>query len=191
MRLLNMGPPGAGKGTQATMIADRYGIPAISTGEMFRRHIKGETELGLAVNELIQAGKYVPDELTEAMVAERLAEPDCEPGFLLDGFPRTLHQVQALDEILEAREERLDAVISLVADVDEVVSRLLKRANIEGRQDDNEDTIRKRQALYLAETEPLLDEYRRRGILSEIDALGAVDEVAARIGEALDTALVD
>lgn len=191
MRLLIMGPPGAGKGTQATMIADRYGIPAISTGEMFRRHIKGETELGLAVNELIQAGKYVPDELTEAMVAERLAEPDCEPGFLLDGFPRTLHQVQALDEILEAREERLDAVISLVADVDEVVSRLLKRANIEGRQDDNEDTIRKRQGLYLAETEPLLDEYRRRGILSEIDALGAVDEVAARIGEALDTALVD
>lgn len=191
MRLLIMGPPGAGKGTQSTGIAARYDIPIIATGEMFRRHIAQGTEIGRQVKSIIDAGHYVPDELTEAIVYGRLSREDCANGFLLDGFPRTMHQVTSLDSHLAVNHQRLDAVLSLVADPDEVVRRLAKRALIEGRSDDTEDTIRHRQELYLRETAPLMQEYRKRGLLVEVDALGEIGEVSARIYDALDRAIAD
>lgn len=187
MRMLIMGPPGAGKGTQATAIADRYQIPAISTGQMFRAHIAAQDELGMEISRIIAAGEYVDDEITNAVVDARLHEEDAQNGFLLDGYPRTLAQVAALDEILAADfHGKLDVVLSLVADPDELVGRLLKRAEIEGRADDNEETIRHRMAVYADETEPLLAVYRERGILLEVDALGEIDEVSDRIAVALD-----
>jgi adenylate kinase len=134
----------------------------------------------------MDSGGYVNDELTNAIVATRLDESDCENGFLLDGYPRTVDQVGALDKELESKGKQLDAVVSLVADVDEVVARLLKRAQIEGRSDDNEDTIRVRQGVYAEQTAPLLEIYRARGILVEVDGLGGIDEVSKRIFYALD-----
>ncbi|HMQ65510.1 MAG TPA: adenylate kinase, partial [Arachnia sp.] len=143
MRLLIMGAPGAGKGTQATALAERYGVPAISTGDIFRFNIKNQTPLGVKVKELIDAGEYVPDDVTEEIVAARLAEPDCAGGFLLDGFPRTMHQVYFLDRYLAERGEGLDVVVSLHVQAEALVQRLLARAKLEGRADDNEDTIRR------------------------------------------------
>lgn len=189
MRLLIMGPPGAGKGTQATGLAAHYGIPAISTGAIFRAAVADESPLGVTIKTILDNGGYVDDTLTEKVVAERLAEPDCEPGWLLDGFPRTVHQVGALDEINEAAGAELDAVVCLVADTDELVGRMLKRAVAEGRSDDNEATIRRRQEIYRAETKPLLDTYRARDLLVEIDALGTVEEVARRLQDSLDAFL--
>lgn len=186
MRLLIMGAPGAGKGTQATGIAAHYGIPAISTGDIFRANVKNQTPLGKEVQRIMEAGEYVPDEITDQIVADRLAEPDAEGGFLLDGYPRTVGQVKALDEILQKLGAQLDAVVSLEADTDVLVGRLLKRAEIEGRADDNEDTIRNRMNVYTAETEPLLQMYRERGLLVGVDGLGAIDEVSQRITTALD-----
>ena len=145
VRLLIVGPPGAGKGTQATMIAERYGIPAISTGDIFRANIKNQTELGKQVEAIVSSGSYVPDELTNAIVADRLAEADAQGGFLLDGYPRTVDQVHELDRVLAASEASLDAVVLLEADIDEVVQRLLKRAAEQGRADDTEEVIRHRQ----------------------------------------------
>ena len=188
MRLLIMGPPGAGKGTQAVRIAARLGIPTISTGEIFRSHITRKTALGLEVKRVIDAGDYVPDEVTEAIVKERLAEPDCADGFLLDGFPRTLHQVEALDRILDAN--GLSAVISLEADIEPLVARMLKRAEIENRPDDNETTIRHRMEVYACSTAPLLAHYRAAGLLVEVDGNGTMDEVTDRIAAALDTVKV-
>ena len=135
MRVIIFGPPGAGKGTQASRIADRYGIPAISTGDIFRANIKGQTPLGLQVKEIITSGGYVPDEVTNAIVEDRLAQEDCRGGFLLDGYPRTMAQVDALDAMLANRGQGLNAVLELTVDEDEVVGRLLKRAEIEGRAD--------------------------------------------------------
>ncbi|MFZ1374551.1 MAG: adenylate kinase, partial [Nostocoides sp.] len=155
MRLIIFGPPGAGKGTQATRIAERYGIPAISTGDIFRANIRGETPLGLQVKEILASGGYVSDEITIAIVADRLAQEDCLPGFLLDGFPRTADQVAALDGILADRDSSLDAVLELTVDEDAVVARLLRRAEIEGRVDDTEEVIRERMAIYHRETAPL------------------------------------
>lgn len=189
MRLLIMGAPGAGKGTQAKGIAARYRIPTISTGDIFRANIKNETELGRQVEAIIQAGDYVPDELTEEIVRERLSQEDAVGGFLLDGFPRTMHQVEALDAFLTGRSESLDAVISLVVDPDVLVARLTKRAAIEGRADDNEETIRHRMKRYLADTQPLLDHYADHDLLVAVDGNGAVEEVNGRIFEALDTKL--
>jgi adenylate kinase len=186
MRLLIMGPPGAGKGTQAGLIAEHYSIPAISTGDIFRAMKTADTPLADQLRTIMDSGGYVNDELTNAIVATRLAEPDCDNGFLLDGYPRTVDQVVALDEKLESKGHRLDAVISLKADTDEIVARLLKRAEIEGRTDDNEDTIRVRQQVYAEQTAPLLEIYRARGILVEVDGLGPIDEVAKRIFDALD-----
>ena len=136
MRLIIFGPPGAGKGTQASRIAERYGIPAISTGDIFRANIKAETPLGVQVKEILASGGYVSDEITNAIVADRLGQADCEPGFLLDGYPRTAEQVEALDAVLAESGRRLDAVLELTVDDDEVVGRLLRRAEIEGRADD-------------------------------------------------------
>jgi adenylate kinase len=187
MRLLIMGPPGAGKGTQAQRVAQHYGIPAVSTGDIFRAMKTSDTPLAVQLRAIVDSGDYVSDEITNAIVAERLTQTDCAAGFLLDGYPRTLQQVEALDDFLATSGESLDAVISLLADVDEVVDRLLKRAQIEGRSDDTADTIRRRQDIYAQETEPLLELYRSRGLLVEVDGLGAIEEVSSRLFAALDS----
>ena len=186
MRLLIMGPPGAGKGTQAARIAEHYSIPAVSTGDIFRAMKTADTPLARQVREIMDSGGYVSDEITNEIVADRLAQVDCVPGFLLDGYPRTLAQVETLDQFLHGRGEHLDAVISLVADEDEVVSRLLRRAHTDGRADDREDTIRVRQHVYHDQTAPLLKLYADRGLLLEVDGLGPVDEVSGRLFTALD-----
>ncbi len=186
MRLLIMGPPGAGKGTQAKLIAERYGIPAISTGDIFRAMQTADTDLAKQVREIMASGGYISDEITNQIVADRLAQADCEPGFLLDGYPRTLQQVDNLDAHLASTGAPIDRVVSLTADENEVVGRLLKRAETEGRADDNEETIRKRQQVYAEQTAPLLDVYAKRGLLVEVDGLGEIDEVSQRIFAALD-----
>ena len=187
MRLLIMGPPGAGKGTQARRVAGHYGIPAISTGDMFRAMKTSDTPLAHQLRAIVDSGGLVSDEITNAVVAERLTESDCGAGFLLDGYPRTLQQAEALDDFLASSGQSLDAVISLLADVDEVVDRLLKRAEVEGRSDDTAETIRRRQAIYARETAPLLAIYRDRDLLVEVDGLGAVEDVSARLFAALDS----
>ncbi len=185
MRLIIMGPPGAGKGTQAARIAERYSIPAISTGDIFRRNLAEGTPLGEQAKTYMEAGEYVPDEVTNAMVADRLSQPDARGGWLLDGYPRTLAQVDALDSILADVSLELDAVLELVVDTDVVVQRLLKRAEIEGRADDNAETIRRRMEVYTAETAPLTEAYAARGLLTQVDGLGDIDEVTDRIFDAL------
>jgi len=186
VRLLIMGAPGAGKGTQATALADRYGVPTISTGNIFRSNIKRETELGRRIKATIESGEYVSDEVTEAIVAARLEEDDCSGGFLLDGFPRTMNQVHFLDEHLKARSVGLDAVVSLQVNPDALVDRLLERAHVEGRKDDNEDTIRRRMEVYAGQTAPLLFHYERHGILVDVDGTGTVEEVRQRMFAAVD-----
>ncbi|HEY6685708.1 MAG TPA: adenylate kinase [Propionibacteriaceae bacterium] len=186
MQLVIMGPPGAGKGTQAKLIAEHYGIPAISTGDIFRAMKTADTPLARQVREIMESGGYVSDEITNAIVADRLAQPDCSRGFLLDGYPRTLQQVQTLDDYLAESKRPLNAVISLLADIEEVVARLLRRAVIDGRSDDNEETIRVRLQVYAEQTEPLLEVYRSRGSLVEVDGHGEVQEVSERIFAALE-----
>ena len=186
MRLIILGPPGAGKGTQAAKIAASLGIPAISTGDIFRANIKNETPLGLQVKEVLASGGYVTDEITNAIVRDRLFEDDAEKGFLLDGYPRTSAQVEALDAILAEHGHQLGAVLELTVDEDAVVSRLLKRAEIEGREDDTEEVIRERQAIYRRETAPLTEVYAGRALLVQVDGMGSVDEVFARISTALE-----
>jgi adenylate kinase len=184
-RLLIVGPPGAGKGTQSARLITAFGIPAIATGDIFRENMKNKTPLGVEVKAIIDAGDFVPDSLTNDLVASRLLEPDCVSGFLLDGYPRTVEQLHFLDELLAADGTALDAVIQLVADEEVIVGRLLKRAHEEGRTDDTPETIRYRQELYKRETAPLIAIYEERGLVVEVDALGAVDEVATRIQSAL------
>lgn len=186
MRLLIMGAPGAGKGTQAVGVAAHYGIPAISTGDIFRANVKEGTELGKQVSAIMAAGNYVPDELTERIVADRLDRADAADGWLLDGFPRTLHQVEALEAHLSERSQALDAVICLDVNPEDLVTRLLRRAEIEGRADDNEETIRHRMDVYLESTRPLLDAYEKRGLLVRVDGNGTVEEIGARIIAAVD-----
>jgi adenylate kinase len=186
MRLIILGPPGAGKGTQAAKIASSLGIPAISTGDIFRANIKNETPLGLQVKEVLAAGGYVTDEITNAVVRDRLFEDDAEQGFLLDGFPRTAAQVETLDAILAEHGHALEAVLELTVDDEAVVQRLLKRAQIEGREDDTEEVIRERQAIYRRETAPLTDVYAARGLLVQVDGMGSVDDVFTRISDALE-----
>ena len=183
--MLIMGAPGAGKGTQSTALADAYAIPAISTGDIFRDNIRNGTELGVKVKALIDAGEYVPDDVTEAIVADRLAEDDCSSGFLLDGFPRTMHQVHFLDHNLSRQRQRLNVVVSLVVEPDVLVARLLDRAQKEGRTDDNEDTIRRRMEVYAGQTAPLLFHYERQGLLVEVEGTGSVEEVRQRMLEAV------
>ncbi|SMQ71726.1 adenylate kinase [Agreia sp. VKM Ac-1783] len=185
VRLLIIGPPGAGKGTQAAKLAEIYGIPAISTGDIFRANIKEGTELGKQVQALVESGSYVPDSLTNDLVRDRLLQPDVAGGFLLDGYPRTTEQVDELDRILAKAHAHLDAVVQLVADVDEVVDRLRKRALVEGRADDTEEVLRHRQEVYADQTAPLIDVYASRGLVVAVDALGEVDEVTERIVTAL------
>ncbi|WP_404381041.1 adenylate kinase [Knoellia locipacati] len=184
-RLIILGPPGAGKGTQAARIAEHFGIPAISTGDIFRANIKNGTELGKQVQEITASGGYVSDDITNAIVEDRLNEDDAREGFLLDGYPRTTGQVTALDWMLGKHDHGLDKVLALTVDEDAVVSRLLKRAEIEGRADDTEEVIRERQAIYRRETAPLVELYAERHLLVEVDGLGDVDEVTERIISAL------
>ncbi|MEE1620542.1 adenylate kinase [Zafaria sp. Z1313] len=187
-RLLIIGPPGSGKGTQASRISQNLGVVAISTGDIFRANVKGGTPLGVEAKKYIDAGNFVPDSVTNDMVRDRLSQDDVEPGFLLDGYPRTSAQVDALDGILAENGQQLDAVLLLTADDDELVTRLLKRAEIEGRADDNEEVIRHRLGLYHAETAVVVDRYRDRGIVREVDGLGDIDDVTARILSALTPA---
>jgi adenylate kinase len=181
-----VGPPGAGKGTQSSRLSEQYGIPAIATGDIFRHNIKEQTPLGIEVKSIVDAGDYVPDSLTNALVTSRLEEPDARNGFLLDGYPRTLDQVAYLDELLARDGQSLNAVIQLVADQDEVVSRLRKRAIEQGRTDDTEEAIRHRQQVYLRETTPLIAVYGDRGLLIEVDGLGDIDDVSSRVASALE-----
>jgi adenylate kinase len=185
MRLIFMGPPGAGKGTQAQVVADRFGIPAISTGDIFRSNVSQGTELGVEAKRYMDAGEYVPDSVTNLMVRHRIDEPDAEKGFLLDGYPRTLAQVDELDGMIKHTGHRLDAVIVLTVDADELVRRLTARAQSEGRSDDTEEVIRRRQEVYTEQTEPLIEVYRGRGLLHEVDGIGEVDEVTTRILDSL------
>jgi adenylate kinase len=184
-RFLLIGPPGAGKGTQAGLLANAYSIPAISTGDIFRANVKDETELGLKVKSIMDRGEYVPDSLTNELIRDRLSQADAEAGFLLDGYPRTNDQVNELDDILSAQHRILDAVILLVADPEELVRRLLKRAQEQGRTDDTEDIMRHRQNVYLEQTQPLIEIYSARSLVVEIDGLGQVGEVTERILNAL------
>jgi adenylate kinase len=186
VRLILMGPPGAGKGTQAKVVADHFGIPAISTGDIFRANVSQGTPLGKKAQEFMDAGEYVPDEVTNLMVRNRIDEPDASPGFLLDGYPRTLAQVEELDGMVAFTGHRLDAVVVLIVDQNELVARLLQRAQSEGRADDTEEVIRRRQEVYGEQTEPLIGVYRQRGIVQEIDGMGEVDDVTKRIFDALD-----
>lgn len=185
-RLLIVGPPGAGKGTQATGLADAYGIPAISTGDIFRENIKNGTELGKKVQEITAAGELVPDSLTNELVQDRIGQDDAQNGFLLDGYPRTLGQVEFLTGLLEAEGQAIDAVVQLEVDTDAVVARLLKRAQELGRVDDTEEVIRHRQEVYANETAPILGVYEQRGSLVKVDGMGTVEEVAQRILDALE-----
>ncbi|MEN9707242.1 MAG: hypothetical protein RIS31_808 [Actinomycetota bacterium] len=184
-RLLLIGPPGAGKGTQAAKLAETFNIPAISTGDIFRENVKNETELGKQAKAFMDRGEYVPDSLTNALVRDRLDWDDAKAGFLLDGYPRTADQVEELDSILNDKGESLNAVVLITADTDEVVRRLLGRAAEQGRADDTEDVIRRRLEVYAEQTAPLIDVYSKRNLVIEVDGLGAVDEVTSRIVEAL------
>lgn len=186
-RLIIFGAPGAGKGTQAVRIAQSLDIPAISTGDIFRYNIKNETALGLQVKEILAAGAYVPDEVTNAIVRDRLDQPDAAKGFLLDGYPRTAAQVAELDTMLTAQGTSLDLVLELTVDTDEVVQRLLKRAEIDGRADDTEDVIRHRLKIYDEETAPLAALYRERGLLRQVDGMGEMDAVTERLQSVLAT----
>ena len=186
IRLLLIGAPGAGKGTQAEKLSSAFNIPAISTGDIFRHNVKNETELGKQAKAFMDRGEYVPDSLTNALVRDRLSLADAVEGFLLDGYPRTADQVEELDDILASQGKQLDVVVQLTADTDEVVRRLLNRAIEQGRADDTEDVIRRRLEVYAEQTAPLTDVYAERGLLVTVDGLGEVAEVTGRILEALE-----
>jgi adenylate kinase len=186
--MLIIGPPGSGKGTQAERISERLGVVAISTGDIFRANVKGETPLGIEAKKYMDNGDFVPDSVTNKMVRDRLNESDVEGGFLLDGYPRTTAQVDYLDEILAKSEEKLDVVLQLTADDEELVRRLLGRAKETGRSDDNEAVIRHRLDLYHEQTEAVVAKYAERGILTQVDGIGPIDEVTNRVMQAIKAA---
>lgn len=184
-RLLLLGPPGAGKGTQAQRLVERLGIPQISTGDMLRAAVAAGSAVGKRAKTFMDAGKLVPDEIVIDVAAQRLGQPDARKGFILDGFPRTAAQADALDKLLPTLGVSLERCVSLTVDGEELVQRLLRRAQIEGRTDDNEQTIRTRMQVYKESTAPLIAYYRARGVLREINGEGSVDEVAKRLEQAL------
>ena len=184
-RMILLGPPGAGKGTQAASLIDRLGIPHISTGDMLRAAVAAETTVGLKAKAVMESGELVSDEIVIGIAEERLSEGDALKGFLLDGFPRTIAQADALEGLLERLGVALDYCLALTVDNDSIVERLLKRAEIEGRADDNEETIRERMRVYHEQTAPLLGFYDKNGTLSQVDGMGTMEEVAARIEAAL------
>ena len=181
MRILIVGPPGAGKGTQAALLSAELDVVHISTGDLFRTHVEEQTDLGRQVEQYLNAGALVPDQVTNSMVEQRLTEDVCRSGFLLDGFPRTVSQAEALEVVLRDRDCVIDTVLALDVPDDQLVERLLAR----GRADDTEDVIRHRQQLYREETAPLLDFYADR--LVTVPAVGAVPDVTARALDALRT----
>jgi adenylate kinase len=185
MRIVLLGPPGAGKGTQASAIVEIKGIPHVSTGDMLRAAVKAGTPIGKQAKAIMDAGELVSDEVVIGIAEERLGEPDAKKGFLLDGFPRTLAQAEALERLLSKLGTPLDCCLALTVDNEAVVQRLLKRAQIEGRADDNEATIRERMRVYDEQTAPLLGFYRSRGRLVEVSGVGTVEAVGKRIREAL------
>jgi len=184
-RMLLLGPPGAGKGTQALRLAAKLGIPQISTGDMLRGAVAAGTDVGEQARGYIDRGALVPDAVVTGVAEERLSQDDAESGFVLDGFPRTVAQAEALDVLLSRMGTNLDRCVALAVDEDSLVARLLGRSAIEGRSDDSEETIRTRMSVYRAQTAPLVDYYRKRGILAEVDGIGSIEEVAKRIEEAL------
>jgi adenylate kinase len=193
VRVVLLGPPGAGKGTQAQIIAGRLGVPAISTGDIFRANVSGQTDLGRQAKVYMDAGDLVPDEITVAMVRDRLAEPDAKAGFLLDGFPRTIAQAEQLRDSLHEFGHGLDCVLELVVEEDELVRRLSsRRLLVDGewvqREDDRPETVRRRLEVYREQTAPLSGFYEAEGLLARIDAIGAVDEVTDRALQALGQA---
>jgi adenylate kinase len=185
MRLVLLGPPGAGKGTQAARLATALSVPAVSTGDIFRANVSDGTELGRAAQEYMDAGEYVPDAVTNAMVKDRLAAADAQEGFLLDGYPRTTAQVAELDRMLQDARASLDAVVELTVDADEVVGRLAQRATEQHRSDDGEAVQRHRLEVYAEQTAPLVDVYAARGVLRAVDGMGEVADVTRRILAAL------
>ena len=189
IRMLLIGPPGAGKGTQASFIAERLGIASISTGEIFRQNVNNKSPLGLEAESYISSGKFVPDAVTNGMVRDRLGHTDAQHGFLLDGYPRTAAQADFLDEILAENGNELDLVLQLTADTEELVQRLLRRAESEGRVDDTAEIIRHRMALYFEQTTAVTSRYSERGILSLVEGMGSVFDVSERITAAIDVAL--
>ncbi|OOB90674.1 adenylate kinase [Rathayibacter sp. VKM Ac-2630] len=184
MRVIMMGPPGVGKGTQAAILARALGVPAISTGELFRAHVADGTDLGRRLRTIVEAGRYVPDEITNALVAERLDEPDAQDGFILDGYPRTLAQVAELDRMLGERDVELARAVLLAAETEVVVDRLLSRAAQQKRADDDAEVIRHRISVYEQETAPLEEVYAEAGILVRVDGSAEQDEVARQVAAA-------
>jgi len=184
-RMLLLGPPGAGKGTQALRLVEKLGIPQIATGDMLRGAVAAGTDVGELAQGFMDRGELVPDAVVIGVAEERLSQADAESGFVLDGFPRTVAQAEALDTLLGRMGTELERCVAIVVDEDELVARLLKRREIEGRSDDNEESIRTRMVAYRDQTAPLIDYYRTRGILAEVDGLGTIEEVAKRIEEAL------
>jgi adenylate kinase len=185
MRVVFLGPPGSGKGTQAKLLAERLGVPAISTGDILRAAVREKTPLGIQAQAVMEKGDLVSDDLIVALIRERIARPDARGGFLLDGFPRTVAQGEALEKVLAGNGESLSAVINFLVPESELVGRMLGRATAEGRADDRPETIRERLRVYREKTEPLIGFYRKRDLLAEVDGVGGVDDVAGRIDGAL------
>jgi adenylate kinase len=185
MRLILFGPPGAGKGTQATAISEELSVPHIATGDILRDNVRNETELGVRAKQYMDQGDLVPDEVVIGMINERISRDDAAEGFLLDGYPRTVAQAEALDAALAADGKAIDAVIRLLVDDNELVSRLLRRAEEQGRSDDTREVIENRLAVYRNQTEPLVGFYRDRGLLRDVDGRGSVPEVRERILDAV------
>lgn len=188
MRLILFGPPGAGKGTQASAISETFSLPHVATGDIFRDNVSNETELGVRARGYMDRGALVPDQVVIDMVADRIAQTDASDGFLLDGFPRTVGQAEALDDLLARDGNGIDAVVRLLVDDDELVARLLQRAREQGRSDDTRDVIERRLKVYRDETEPLVARYRRQGVLREIDGTGTIADVRERVLDAVRAA---
>jgi len=189
MRIVFLGPPGSGKGTQAKLLAERLKVPAISTGDMLRAAVREGTPLGLQAKAVMEAGELVSDDLMIGLIRERISQPDARPGFLLDGFPRTVEQAVALDGLLKGNEKRLSTVVNLSVPEAVLIDRLAGRSGQENRSDDRRETVLERLRVYCQKTEPLIEFYRRRGLLTDVDGVGEVSEIADRISRAVGPAV--